>query len=243
MRFLIVTGMPRSGSTFLANLLAEAPGAAAAHEHFADRHFTALSFYRPDHPALAARLAGERAALEQSMPGAERFIDVNPWLRHGLDAVAAALGDPPVVHLVRDGRKVVQSWWITKAYTRREKTVPFLPEDPAALAAWEGWNRFERICWLWQETVRRLMTSGMPLLILEKAVTDYAHLHERLLGPHGIPLEEEQWDRFRNRRFNRSRFKLKDLIRGRPVRMAWGPEEERRFDAICGEAMAALGYR
>jgi hypothetical protein len=87
------------------------------------------------------------------------------------------------------------------------------------------------------------MTSGMPLLILEKAVTDYAHLHDRLLGPHGIPLDEEQWDRFRNRRFNRSRFKLKDLIRGRPVRMAWGPEEERRFDAICGEAMAALGYR
>jgi hypothetical protein len=243
MRFLIVTGMPRSGSTFLANLLAEAPGTTARHEHFVDRHFTALSFYRPDHPALAARLAAERGALEAGLPGVARFIDVNPWLRYGLDAAAAALGDPPVVHLARDGRKVVQSWWITKAYTRREKTVPFVPDDPATLALWEGWDRFERICWLWRETVRRLTDRGLPLLILEKAVADYGHLHERLLAPHGIPLDAERWDRFRSRRFNISRFKLKDLIRGRPVRMAWGAEEERRFSAICGETMATLGYR
>jgi hypothetical protein len=148
-QFVIITGMGRSGSTFLANLLDQSQAQEARHEYFGDRTFLHLSYYVPDHPYLRQLLRAQRDGLREVPLAGTRVVDVNPWLRYGVRAVGEVLGGPPCFQLVRDGRKVVSSMYRQKSYTPDEKSLPLLPQEAGALAAWPTWSRFERLCWLW----------------------------------------------------------------------------------------------
>jgi hypothetical protein len=240
--FVIITGMGRSGSTFLADLLDQSGAQEARHEHFADRTFLHLSYYVPDHPFLHQELRRQRHALEARLPPAAKLVDVNPWLRYGTEAVREVLGRTPCFQLVRDGRKVVSSMYRHKSYTPQEKSLPLLPDEPEALAAWHGWSRFERLCWLWQRSVRRLLEQQVPTVRLEALLDDYDYLARHLLEPAGLTLDRAVWERRRHRPRNRGRPRLANLLRGRAAELRWSDQHERRFAAICGETMAAVGY-
>ncbi len=120
--------------------------------------------------------------------------------------------------------------------------MPIIPSNPSALELWGGFSRFEKLCWLWDDLVSRLLEDGVQLLHLERIVSDYQYLHERLLEPCGISLEREVWHALKDQRLHRSRFRLKNFLRGRPMKPKWTPEHEARFMAICGKTMRALGY-
>ena len=78
MKFVIVTGCDRSGTTFLANLLDRAPDIEARHEFFGSsdvlnpsqpgRTFNALSYYDPGHPYLERTLRHEKGRLVADSP-------------------------------------------------------------------------------------------------------------------------------------------------------------------------------
>ena len=242
MQFVIITGMGRSGSTFLAHLLDQSDAQEARHEHFAGRTFLHLSYYVPDHPFLHQALRRQRDALGAKLPAGAKLVDVNPWLRYGMGVVREVLGAPPCFQLVRDGRKVVSSMYRQKSYTPEEKSLPLLPDAPETLAAWPGWSRFERLCWLWQRSVRGLLEQQIPTIRLETLLEDYDYLRRHLLEPGGLALDRAVWEGLRHRPLNRGRPRLANLLRGRAVDLRWSDDHERRFQTICGETMAAVGY-
>jgi hypothetical protein len=242
LRFIIITGMGRSGSTFLAELLNHAANAEARHEYLAGKHFLSLSYYHPGHPYLVHELTRNRRDVEAEWAGTDLFIDVNPYLRYGLDTVRSALDTPRIYHLVRDGRKVVSSMYLRKTYTKRENKLPIMPLDTAGFVSWTEGSRFEKLCWYWRDTVDRMLEAELPILKLDNLTGDFGYLRERLLEPEGIALDESAWRQMKDKQVNRNRFHPKYLLRGRPQKLDWTADTEARFREICGEAMGALGY-
>ncbi|MCH7887729.1 MAG: hypothetical protein IIA00_00440 [Proteobacteria bacterium] len=258
MRFIIITGSSHSGTTFVANLLSHARGIEARHEFFGGRTamdatvsripLRTLSYYQPNHPMLELTLREQREQVVARFPELQTFVDVNSYLTDALDAARRALGDVLCFHLVRNGREVVRSQYNASVlYIRRDRKgrdrgLPIIPNDPSTLELWSGYSRFEKICWFWNDSVSRLLEDGVQLLHLERIVSDYQYLNERLLKPCGIPLERDVWYALKDKRLHRSRFRLKNLLRGRLVKLVWTQKHEARFMAICGETMRALGY-
>lgn len=253
MRFIVITGCDGSGTTFLANLLKHAPDVEARHQFFGSstflnpsrprRTFNNLGYYHPSHPYLELTLRREKEQVVARFPEIHAFVDVNNHLRHSLQIVRKVLDEPLCFQLVRNGRDVVRSIYLREHYTEWDRhTLAILPIDRSTLELWEGYSRFERICWYWNHNVSRLLEQGFDFLNLERIVSDYQYLHERLLEPCGINLERDVWNALKDKRLNRTRFRLKNFLRRLPVKLKWTPEHESRFMAICGETMRALGY-
>ena len=242
MRIIVITGMDRSGTTFLANLLSRAPDVEAQHEFFGDAAYIPLSYYQPNHPYLELQLRQQRQELVARFPQLHTFVDVNSNLRFSLETVRRALDVSLCFQLVRNGRDVVRSIYLENIYSARAKGIQLIPNEPSTFDLFSTYSRFEKLCWRWSDTVSRLLDEGLNVLQLERIVSDYQYLRERLLEPSNIHLEPDVWHALKNRRLNRRRVGLKDRLRGRPVKLTWTPKHEASFMSICGETMRALGY-
>lgn len=240
MKTVLVTGMGRSGSTFLANLVNRSSNATGRHEYFADKFFQGLSYYSPDHPHLAAQLIARAKDMEQS--GTDLLVDADPFLRYGLRSIREVWPEAPVYHLVRDGRKVVASMYQRTSYTPREKKQPILPLNTAEYEQWRTFSRFEKLCWYWADTLRTMLEAKLPILRLEEITTDFSILERDFLHPCGIDLPKQEWDNLRSHRANTNRFHPKYLFRGKPPVLAWDDEKESQFQTLCGERMKQAGY-
>lgn len=240
MKTIIVTGMGRSGSSFLADLVNRSGNTTGRHEYLGDKFFQGLSYYRPDHPHLAEDLRERAAQMEKK--GVQTLVDVNPFLRYGLQAVREAFPSAPVYHLVRDGRKVVASMYRRTSYAPREKKQPILPLNQEEYLRWQRSSRFEKLCWYWADTIRTLLSAQLPVLRLEDITADFELLQKNFLTPCSIELAKKQWDHQRNRKINTNQFHLKYLVRGIPQKLIWDNQKEEQFQALCGSAMKSLGY-
>ena len=130
------------------------------------------------------------------------------------------LDDALCFQLVRNGRDVVRSLYPGRMYTVKEKRVSFLPNDPSTLESWGSYSRFEKLCWIWNETVSRLLEERVNVLHLEPDI----------------------WRALKDRRLNRRCVRLRNVLQRRPVKLKWTPQHEASFMAICGETMRTVGY-
>ncbi|MFW6070645.1 MAG: sulfotransferase, partial [bacterium] len=152
-----VLAIGRSGTSFLAHLLDQAPGAHVVHEPIGE-DFMAYqeAFHDPD----AARSYVHRFRKKEiylraravQMEHMEAYGEVNSALRRHARALAAAFPDAVLFHLVRDGRDVVRSMSARRTMTPEDKNTNAIrprPGDPWA-GKWEQMDRFARLCWYWQ---------------------------------------------------------------------------------------------
>lgn len=242
MRVVVVTGASRSGTTFLGGLLDRAKSTTSRHEFLTSREFSYLAFYNPLHPSLQRDVAARLMDAEQLAAETGLFVDVNCNLAFGLPALRRACPDAQLFHLVRDGRAVVASNWVRKMYTSYSKGISLVPESADDLERWESYDRFQRLAWQWNHTVSHLLNEGLPILKFERLVADYDYFQTQFLRPAGVDLPREIWRACKGEKVNGSRFKLRDLFRGRPLKLEWTAARERQFEAICGDTMRRLGY-
>lgn len=239
-RHVVITGMGRSGTVFLSHLLNQAHNAVARHEELSDKHFMSLSYYRPDHPYVSHRISERAAALQREHPQSELFVHVDSGMCYAVDACEHVLG-AKIFHLVRDGRRVVQSMYPRKIYTRREYTLPIIPDGADALR-WDDWPRFEKLCWYWRDAVERLLERQVPVIRFEDVISNYDTVREKLLEPTGITLSRKQVEAAAAQPLNATRFRLKSLLPTRNAPLVWNSDYERRFRSMCAPTMEALGY-
>jgi hypothetical protein len=242
MNLVAITGASRSGSTFLGDLMRRADNVSAHHELIGGRDFFCVSAYAPDHPFVLHEVRTGIARMCNGSHSNDILVDVNSNIAFATKALRMVEPDVKVFHLARNGRDVITSNWLRKMYTPYAKGVDIRPQSDEELDAWEGFDRFEKLCWQWNRIASELLGRDVPTIRLEQAVEDYDYLSERLLAPTGIELPRTVWEARRSRRVNRSRFKLRDLLRGRPTDFQWTPQSEARFQDLCGPSMQALGY-
>ncbi len=249
MKYAFVTGMPRSGSKFVAHLLALCQGADAVHEFIGNREYWLLSWYlgktytRPVLEDYKARIGETRTSNS-----AHQFVDVNPGLHHSVDDLIEVF-DAPVFHLARHPAKVIRS-----IYVRRDMhNTQVVPKSEEGVRAWIAMDKFEQVCWNWANATGRLMSQNTILLRLEDVLNDYEFVTTNLLAPLDLKMSESQWAEACRHKVNRTRSRLYRFAYAKakgkrfvadtlPERDAWTQQQNETYEKHCGDLARSLGY-
>ena len=174
MEYIFITGMPRSGTTFIGRLLLNGiENATTFHEHIGNREFAILSYYMGKE-YTETFLKNEKQKIESKFTS-KLFIDVNGALRNSVPEVINIFKPKNIYHLIRNPKNVVRS-----LYTRRsEKRVHWLPKDKEGIKWWLNADKFSRICWNWVDTTQNLLKQETNIIIFEKIISDYNYFEEK----------------------------------------------------------------
>jgi hypothetical protein len=258
MRFFFVMALGRSGTNFLASLLARDGRGRVLHEPYPLDSSLLVLRYAGGFDGVVDHLLEER--FKELLPDPERnafYGEVNSYLRYEVDWLRARF-DPALIHLVRDGRDFVRSAYIRGVYTPLEPSGPIVPKDGEPHAGqWPRMTRFQRLCWYWMHTNEFLASRIYSFVRFEDLLRDYGIFKANILDPTGVQVSREVWRREVERPKNTSRaFRLRSrlvgLLRGRrripdlrplPPWSKWDDERAGQFWEICGPTMRRFGYR
>ena len=176
MKYCFITGMGRSGTTFLGNLLRNVENIHARHEYIGNREYWLLSCYLPGDVYAIPYLdrCKKRMASFQS---SSYFIDVNSYLQNSVPYLQEVFNPEIVFHLVKDPRTVVPSLYIR----RSDNNIHLIPKEKDEVEKWLDGDKFVQICWNWASTTKLLVSQNTTLLQFEKLVNDFDYLCEKLL--------------------------------------------------------------
>jgi hypothetical protein len=248
MKFFFVTGMGRSGTKLLAEILDEVADVTAHHEYLGGYEYALMSWYLRE-PYVSPYLRRARASIE-STRGSEWFVDVNSALRYSVEGLRRTFEPVDIFHLVRDPRDVIRS-----IYARRNEARPqFLPKEPDRIETWLDADKFTRICMNWADCTSELVSQGTTVLRLEALISDYSYLENGILDHLGLELPRAAWQARVQRRVNATRARpfrlLYSKVAGRPPPgdelppySQWSAERKHQFVDICGAAMERVGYK
>ena len=255
MDFFFVLSIGRSGTKFLASVLADARGACVKHEPYASDKTLLFLRYAGFNAVADARMEQRFAGIQSEHAGCETYGETNSYLRYEPRWLTENL-DAKLLHLVRDGRTYVTSSYQRDVYTPHDIQMPIVPHDDDPHATrWGEMSRFERICWYWNHTNAFLADHVPALCRLEEAVKNYTAFQHKVLEPLDLDVDEASWRKTaRYRRNTGIRYRLVQHARaalGRrnryhaaaiPHWTAWPREKTDIFWSLCGETMRRLGY-
>jgi hypothetical protein len=173
MDYFFVTGMGRSGTKWLADLLNCSPTVACHHEPFPgfDNERTCHLPWA-DGYATIEYLKARRSRVDEKR-GGERWGEVNSYLRLGIVHIRRVFGECPIAGLIRDGRESVKSL-MTRNIFKRSGQPPSWCKSVQPPQSCE--TRFEKIVWYWSLMYRFLLNCGVPIFRLEELNGDYDSL-------------------------------------------------------------------
>jgi len=237
-RLFFITGMGRSGSVFLSDLL-NVPGADVYHETHADFKALVDAYWNPANAneyidGMRGRVIASRILSTQC----EIYGEVNGLLRFHVNALRR-FENATILHLVRDGRLVVRSGMNRKAFTPTDSNVTGRIEpwaDDPYRERWPAMDRFEKVCWYWASTVRYLIQLQVPVVRFEDVISTYEQFDRQLLQPLQVTVSYEHWQA------EKSRPKNSNTENAFPVWRDWSADQKRQFLDICGDVMSTLGY-
>jgi len=221
-----VTGMGRSGTKWLADLLKHTPSRVRVmHEPLGpkDKNWYGR-VYR--NPALGPEwMWYRRRRMNTDHTRGLAWGEVNSYLRYAAHDLRVEFPGVPVAGLVRDGRFVVRSLMRMEIYDRRHPPVP--------MPTWAE-TPFLKCCHYWADTYRLLVAWGVPIYRLEDLNADYAEV-EVLCEKLGIdPPPKNMWREKQHRPLNTTEPQME--------RLAWSRDKCEAFRRIAGDMQHRFGY-
>jgi hypothetical protein len=257
MKIFFILALGRSGTQFLASLLARSPDALVYHEPMPeDQVYFGLRHTGNFNKVLDGYLERRFRQLLPNDDNYRVYGEVNSFLRCETDWLKNRF-DPVLIHLVRDGRDYVRSAYTRAVYTIYDKSRAIVPPDRDPYAGeWDRMNRFQKLCWYWMHTNEFLNSEIRGFVRFEDLIRDYEYFKHSILEPTGLDISYELWKSQRNkprntskRRNLRKRIKQKlyfrkptEIIRPIPHWSRWDDLKTGQFDEICGETMKKFGY-
>ena len=242
-----VTGVGRSGTTWLSAVLRSVPGPGHFyHEPCVTIDKEARTFDKDDswvwwvntrEPQIEKFIANRPKHWADS----PYYGECNSMIRYHTAALRRRYPDAPVLHLHRDGRDVVRSMYARRIYTPGAGINNAL--RPTGDMQWaDEWDkplfgRFGKLCWFWASGAMVADDHATGRIRFDRMVTDYEYF-SRAIDPLGIPVSYEYWEARQRHTKTRNATKSQTLPHWRD----WSPGMEGTFWMICGEAMGRLGY-
>ncbi len=231
----------RSGSTFLADLLAqELPMAQIEHEPNINDYWSYTHILRnPQHAFdyvadyrlkdLLNRIQTKNSSL---------YGEFNPFLVLHVAAIKEQIPHARLLHLVRDGRDVVRSIMAREVLGDKDPLLAVIqpPDDDPYASKWQDMSRFERVCWKWRYENRVLRKHIPDCIHFEQLISDYAYFQTHLLSKIGVNISQKQWEQYIHQPQHASpKYPLAHWTQ-------WNKQQKQQFTSICGAEMAACGY-
>lgn len=248
LNYLFVTGLGRSGTTFLADLLAKIPEVTSGHERIGNREYSLLSWYLGRNYSIPF-LQREKKSIDNRFSDKRLFVDVNSYLQNSTVELKEVFGTENVLHLVRDPKEVIRS-----VYTRRnDKDIHLLPKTQQEITEWLNADRFYQVCKNWQLAVSQIIENDIRAIQFEKLTSDYAYICNNLLEPMGLELSEDVWNLAKTTRANKTPNKpyrfLYAKLKGKQFQAdelgkfeTWPKSHQDVYQELCSELARKLGY-
>jgi hypothetical protein len=251
-RFLISIG--RTGTQLLSRLLGFDPRASVYHEPYASDAEIMQLRYAGFNTVADGRMAARMEEMTRRSGDAAYHVESNSYLRFETGWLRREL-DAKILFLCRDGRTYLPSAYPRDVYTAKDLQFPQVPHDDDPWAgAWAGFSRFEKICWYWDYTNRRLMEALGAPVHMEEVMHSYDGFTEHVAAPLDLRVDRADWERQMSVQVNHSsRYLFRKRWRNRlglektntetlPPAPEWTPAMRESFDRICGETQEKLGY-
>lgn len=222
-----ITGMGRSGTMWLAQLLNESEGVRVYHEALKRGVKILEKGHKLNRFAMMSYL--EKRKAEMVPPGGQRWGEVNSYLRYWVEPLREAFPDVPILGLVRDGKEVVASLMRRGVYGSRDRRN--LPRPPM-----DTMDQFAKCCWLWADTYERLLEQEVDIFRLEALNESYSAC-ELLCEELGIePVGKGTWLKYAGRHIHTT-------PKGRrPYAMEWDLGHHSVFKLWAGDIYQEIGY-
>jgi len=168
----------------------------------------------------------------------EIYGEVNGILRRHIPFLKIYFPNARLLHLVRDGRSVVRSLLARKTYEGSHSVYSSKCPLPSKEMSqkWGVMSEFEKACWAWKEENEQMRRQIPNLARLEDITSNYKAFQAQVLKPLGLFVSEADWMKYAKTKINESKLNKTRLNE------EWTEEQEKIFEAICGEEMKALGY-
>lgn len=232
-------GVFRSGTTFVADLLARCTSNTSIHHeaNVNDYWFYAQALRQPESAIeyiCRYRLA-EAMLRTEGHPAT--YGEVNPFLRRHAAALIGTLPQARFFHLVRDPRQTVRSLMSREIFGPKDPMAAaiFPPDGDQLLPQWHTLGRFGQVCWLWAADNHYLRTTIGHTYKFEEILGDegtFAHLIQHLR----LDTEPGVWARMTGKIVNDTPHK------GFAPYSKWTSAQKKTFDQICGPEMAHYNY-
>lgn len=226
-----VTGMERSGTTWLSKLLDQDPDVNVQHEPQHTRAWDARVL-----PAVHAGThdipyyVKARWNYWLSVPyGKLDRGEVNAMVRYAAAEIRSVWA-VPVAAVVRDGRRTVRS-----LYKKRHFQRPDLPGIPPP--AQHAQDPFACCCWYWADAYERLASDDIPTYRLKDLNTSYSTF-TKLCEYLGVDIPRKAWKQRAGRPENRSIIEVGAAWK----HDQWTPAMQATFDSIAGKMQAHHHY-
>jgi hypothetical protein len=235
-----VLSTARSGSVWLSRLIDEASSAQGLHEwtlnhrrdgdaYIQDKRTTRDYATLVERPQLAR--AALRAASAHHRTRGRDVIEANVYLEPFIEDLKEHCPDAKLIHLHRDGRKVVRSILQRGWYSHPvDRAHPRLPIDE-----WDMLSQFERACWYWRHTNERLLEATDLRWRFESLIGDLDAV-KAALGELGVVVHDDLSRTVHAQPANATpEFTVPDYAE-------WPLRYRATFTRICGPIQEALGY-
>jgi hypothetical protein len=220
-----ITGMGRSGTMWLAQLLDESGGVKVYHEALKRGVKILEKGYKTNRFAAVDYL--KKRKMEMVPPEGQRWGEVNSYLRYWVEPLREVFPDVPILGLVRDGKKTVASLIRRGVYgVRDRRNLPIPPDDAD--------TQFAKCCWLWADVYERLLEQEVDIFTLESLNESYGAC-ETLCEELGIkPIDEEVWHCYAGQHIHND-------VRAR-FQAPWDSRHHAMFKVWAGSIYQEVGY-
>ncbi len=235
-----VLAIGRSGTKFLAELLATDESAYIVHEPVKE-DFQAYqnAFYNNAKARdYIERFRKKEIYLRARGKQIDTYGEVNSVLRRHYNALNEAFPQANFIHLIRDGREVVRSMFSRKTMTSEDPNTRLIhpkKEDPWR-KQWPTMTRFERLCWYWQVENHYLRNSIGYTVQFKKLISSYNYFKEKVLDILQLNIKEDVWRLAINTPKNTTKRYLISHWSD------WDNKRKEAFEKICGTEMKENGY-
>ena len=239
-KLFLITSTGRTGTVLFSQMLNKINGAYVVHEPL----FQETKYHKRamEDPKFSYNFLKEFRLKEMvyriEKNNCNRYGEVNGGLRRNIKELKEIFPSMKIIHIVRDGRKIISSVLNRNTFLKGDAYYNLQPSSCIIdTQTWAKFNRFEKITYLWA-TENKYMRENSDLTIrFEDMVSNYAYFKKNILDVLDLKLNYQDWEKSTQKKVNKTKKTKADTGFEK-----WSDKQKKFFTLHCSDEMEINGY-
>ena len=240
-RFFLITSTGRTGTTLFSQMLNSINGAYVVHEPlFQETKYHRLAM----EDSRFSRIFLEDFRLKEMFYRIEkndckRYGEVNGGLRRNIKELRELFPDMKIIHIVRDGKKIISSVLNRDTLLKGDAYYNLKPSSCIVdEEKWSNFTRFEKIAFLWYAENKYMRENSDLTVRFEDLISDYNYFKQNILEIIDLEIDYETWKKYVSTKINANK-----KIKSGTAFEEWSYEQKEFFNLYCSDEMKRYDYK
>ena len=239
-KIFLITSTGRTGTALLSEMLNKISGCYVVHEPL----FQETKYHRRamEDPSFSNNFLKQFRLKEMvyriEKNNCNRYGEVNSGLRRNIKELKELFPSMKIIHIVRDGKKVISSVLNRNTLLKGDTYYNLKPSSCIIDSqTWSKFNRFEKIAYLWT-TENKYMRENSDLTIrFEDLISNYQYFKKNILDVLDLKLNQQDWAEYTHKKINKTK-----QIKSNTRFAKWSNNQKDFFKLHCYDEMQKNGY-